>query len=200
MQSISFYSLSFLPTLNSFLPLCTRSTNQVASKWDLFLPIWQAPSPLCQAACIGRLFFLAAMGIGWLALNSTCWMAGQCLPLPALLPPQPFRVMAQSASLLSGIIVLARGENTWRWNCFSVKVFCSNMEVPGQNLQVPSPELDRRRECWRWQPSKMAKKEDHFGVGQPKPIYASTSCATVENCPMILGLSFLMCKMKGLVF
>lgn len=198
MQSISFYSLSFLPILNTFLPLCTRSTNQVASIWDLFLPIWQTPSLLCQVACFRRLFFLAAMGIGWLALNSTCWMVGQCLPLPALLS-SPLEVMAQSASLLSGIIVLARGENTWWWNCFSVKVLCSNMKVPGQDLQVPSPDLDRRWEWWVCQPLKSAKKEDHFGLGQPKSIYVSNSYATLENCPMILGLSFLVCKPKGLI-
>lgn len=104
----------------------------------------------------------------WVACtHSAGWMVGQCLPLPALLP-SPLEFMAQSASLLSGIIVLARGGNTWRWNCFSVKVFCSNMEVPGQNLLVPSPELERGRAWWRWQPSKMAKKEDHFGLGQAK--------------------------------
>lgn len=104
----------------------------------------------------------------WVACtHSAGWMVGQCLPLPALLP-SPLEFMAQSASLLSGIIVLARGGNTWRWNCFSVKVFCSNMEVPGQNLPVPNPELERGRAWWRWQPSKMAKKEDHFGLGQAK--------------------------------
>lgn len=72
-------------------------------------------------------------------------MAGQRLPLPALLS-SPLEFMAQSAGMLSGIIVLARGENTCRWDCFSVKVFCSHMEVPGQNLQVTSPELGRKQE------------------------------------------------------
>lgn len=134
----------------------------------------------------------------WVARTQQRLLNGWPVFAPACPPPQPFRVMAQSASLLSGIIVLARGEHTWRWNCFSVKVFCSNLEVPGQSLQVPSPELERRRERWRWQPSKMAKKEDHFGLGQPKPVYSRNSCATVENCLMILCLGFL--KMKDLVF
>ena len=100
-------------------------------------------STTLQAACIRRIFFLAAMGIGWLVLTILAeWLANVYPCLPQL--PNPLEFMAQSTGLLWGIIVLARGENTWRWNCLSVKVFRSTLEVP-----VPSPELGRRQEWWR---------------------------------------------------
>lgn len=134
-------------------------------EWDLFLPIWQALSPLCQTACIRRIFFLAAIGIGWLVLKILAeWLANVYPCLPQL--PNSLEFMAQSASLLSRIIVLARGENTWWWNCLSVKVFRSSSEVPGQDLQVPC--LRQEARVVERQPPRMVKEDHHFGVRQGK--------------------------------
>lgn len=117
------FSFFFLPTLNSSLPLCTSSTNQVTSKVGPLLA-HLAASLILLPSCMHYKDFLPSSHGDWVPYaQSTCWMAGHCLPLPKPAQPcfsNPLEFMAQSVGMLSGIIVLARGKTTWWWNCFSV--------------------------------------------------------------------------------
>lgn len=131
-------------------------------KWDLFLPIWQAPPQLCQAACIGRIFFLAGMGLGDLYLQYVLngWPVFT-LACPAL-PSQPFRVYGSIRQPAVRNNCLGK-----RWKHLMVKlfvkVFCSTLGVPGWSLQVPRTKLVRRQEWWRGNHQEWIRKNTTLG-------------------------------------
>ena len=150
---------------------------------------------------LGEFSSLQPWGLGGLYSTILAEWLASVYPCPPQ-PPNPLGFMAQSAGLLSGIIVLARGENTWWWNCLSVKVFCSTLKVPGQNPQVLSTELRKRQERQRGNHQEWDGKTTTlmWERREKKLSLPVRSCETLNNHPVNLCLGFVMYKIMGVDF